>query len=113
LCARTIGNWIAGTITNRGRALPSQERSSEKKLAVACRFATTFVEKKAHHSGNPLLPAARIGLAQAVALQQAFAALAPQFLSPSTPGRDRFWLPFGPEDPTADFDLFACSPVCP
>jgi signal transduction histidine kinase len=32
---------------------------------------------------------------QAVALQQTFAALARQFPSPSTPGSDRFWLPFG------------------
>ena len=30
-----------------------------------------------------------------MALQQTFTALARQFPSPSTPGSDRFWLPFG------------------
>src|SRR4029450_9822294 len=32
---------------------------------------------------------------QALSLQQTFTALARQFPSPSTPGRDRFWLAFG------------------
>jgi signal transduction histidine kinase len=62
----------------------------------------TTLQSKGPPDIRSLASAAQVALAgqisrieQAVALQQTFTALARQFPSPSTPGKDRFWLPFG------------------
>ena len=62
----------------------------------------TTLQSKGPPEIRSLASAAQLALAgqiarieQAVALQQTFTALARQFPSPSTPGSDRFWLPFG------------------
>jgi len=62
----------------------------------------TMLQSKGPPDLQSLASAAQLALAgqiarteQALSLQQTFTALARQFPSPSTPGRDRFWLPFG------------------